>query len=782
MILTVPKVFILITISASLASYLDLTCEFSISERFYDSEFYTCLTHNLTITSKGIQIIKILGIHLNNLSNSNVRKLSIVSSKVEYLPHEFDKFFKNIEFLDVNGVGLLELRHKDLKQFQKLKFLSATDNKLIELDEKIFNFNPQIQYINFKDNNLKYIDYRLFDRALSRRSEDSEFEFNFDGNICINGSKKFRGTFQGMHKLKNCIHENEIFCKYSVLTDCAVRDALEFLMVMKTKIVGEFDGDGHDDKNITKVSILSSNFTKIPEIFGKKFKNLENFSLRGKIRFLNFENLKYFKNLKKLNLAENQIILLKSNSFILTPNLEVLDLSSNNIFAVGKETFSILQNLEILSLKFNSLIDENFKSKNEIENSKELQKMSIYDTVDCVYSTSVFRYIGLAYYCHILNPKSPNKALLQDFYGISGQHNNNKSNNNVDGLVARFSNSTALDSNVSYYFPNLKLIRITNSNLMYLHENNFARLQNLEVLDLSANKITEVPIEIFKKNERLIYLNLSKNKIVEFNKVLEKLHNLVTFKVFENVKFNFEISRKFPDFHGQPHSENHLNLFLDKNISIYYNFFGSISNNSYFTGISINCLNYDAVQSSDKKSSCTDRNVQQITKLSAITTVTSEYNTTFITYLLIQSQIMYFIPTNISTFFPNLQILIAGNKIRKIFRANFEGLSKLEELHLAENEIEFIDDEKIFKSNRNLKKIILEGNKIKRMTKYVFISLLNLEYIDFDNNDCIIDGIYEKQKNVDDSGQNVTVCGADLPQKFANQKNYYDDLHLLGNL
>lgn len=49
--------------------------------------------------------------------------------------------------------------------------------------------------------------------------------------------------------------------------------------------------------------------------------------------------------------------------------------------------------------------------------------------------------------------------------------------------------------------------------------------------------------------------------------------------------------------------------------------------------------------------------------------------------------------TNIGEKFPNLLKLIAGYcSIKQVSRDNFKGLSKLQELHLYENQIEKIDD------------------------------------------------------------------------------------------
>ena len=139
------------------------------------------------------------------------------------------------------------------------------------------------------------------------------------------------------------------------------------------------------------------------------------------------------------------------------------------------------------------------------------------------------------------------------------------------------------------------------------------------------------------------------------------------------------------------------------------------------------------------------------------------------TILFIKSEIMNFLPTNISNFFPNLETLEAGRKIQKIFRSNFEKLFKLKNNILDQNEIEFIDDDEIFQDNPSLLWISLKENKIKKISGNIFVNLANLKRINLNGNDCSLNDFYRNDRKSGTNNLEIAefICGAKLPENFA---------------
>lgn len=817
-----------------LVNSLNISCEFSFTTlrsapsfpvrrkrlENLDAKFYKCTALSLNITTENVEVTKILGNQISSYKSSDVKWLSFESCVINFIPIGIEDLFNNIQFLDISKVDLLKLTQNDMKQFPNIRFLWSIDNELTELELETFDYNHKLIYIDFSKNRIKYLNYLMTSRIISRNGL-AYINVRFEDNDCIYLSDDTL-RYGDFGEFEKCIREDEIFCHYYDFTDCVVEDTKEFLMIEKTKIIGNIDGDGHDDSNITKVSVTTSNYTKIPEIFGEKFWNLEHFEFHGKIKNLYPENLQKFKNLKKLNLAANQIGSLTSDTFVFNLKLEVIDLSSNRISTIGISTFAILRNLTTLILNNNQEIDENFSSKSEIEGSQNLRDTYDLDTINCGYSTSNFRYTGSLYFCHVINPTYFDyyTIKLQKFFGFTGRHAENKSHQNIEALIAKFTTSTALDPKVSYHFPNLRLIRITNSNLMYLHENNFDNLPNLQVLDLSDNKITEVPNGIFNDNQNLISIDFSKNKIVKIYEIFGRFENLEIMKFWDNFYFNFEISQKKYsklvdlDSHFDSKIENiyevepkfskfdehfHENFIFDdksnnsstkvtnfygqpsifqKNIYKTFNFCGNpqIFNNlsseiPNFYGVFINCeVIYPEPESYEAtifNTSCHDFNVQQITQPRELTNVTSKYDTKFITNMVLDAEVMYYLPIRIYKFFPNLVSLRAKGKIRKIFKQNFENLFQLEEIFLNDNQIEFIDNDQTFQDNPKLERIFLSQNKIKRISENVFKNLINLKTITLERNYCSLKSVSKNENLKNSKAEAATnICGAKLPENF----------------
>lgn len=549
----------------------------------------------------------------------------------------------------------------------------------------------------------------------------------------------------------DCIHEYEIFCSYRNNDYCEIKDGKEFLGIEKTKIIGELESHLHKDENILKVSVLNSNYTKIHKIIGIRFSNLEKLEIHGGIKYLSSEGFLNFGNLRKLNLARNRIEFLNSDVFVFTPFLEDIDLSSNIISSIGKVTFSYLKNLSSLKINNNLDIDKYFNSKQEIENYMNLETNVYNDAIDCAYFTSTFRYVGSIYYCEVINPSidSYDPVVLDNFYGLFGKHiDSNHTNINVQGFIAKYSKSTALDPHISYHTPNLKLLHITKSNLMYLHENNFDGFKDLQVVDLSQNKIEEVPKGIFKKNEKIIFVDFSSNQILKIYEIRESFKYLKKFKVLKN----------FPNFNNE---FSEINEKVNENFNAIPKVYG----------VTVNCEVIYAEEGTYEayiyNITCNDRHAQQITELRVLTAVISKYDTQFIEQLNLNSQVMHFLPTNISSFFPNLKHIEAHGKIKMIYRENFAGLKNLEELNLNNNDIEFITDDEIFRDNQKLIRVMLQNNKIRKISENVFVQLKELMILTLNRNECT-DNYFSKIENLKNEEAHIVkeICGCKLPKNF----------------
>jgi hypothetical protein len=274
-----------------------------------------------------------------------------------------------------------------------------------------------------------------------------------------------------------------------------------------------------------------------------------------------------------------------------------------------------------------------------------------------------------------------------------------------------------------------------------------------------------VPSRIFKNNEKLIFVDFSRNKILKIGEIYGNFFNLDKFVAFGNPNYNFEMSIK----NSKLRIAVKTRLF-DKQNRKFYNFFGQPLNYDGnfrdFLNLTVKC--YEELGLVELLSrSCENENVQQITSRLQLTGIINERDDVkFANSLKILSQIMHYLPNNISIFFPNLKTLTAAKGIKEIFRENFEGLPELASIYLESNDIEYIDDDQIFQHNPNLQNIDLSENRIKRISANVFINLIQLRTVNLNFNDCIYDESFVLDYDGNSSNPITNVCGADLPRKF----------------
>jgi Leucine-rich repeat (LRR) protein len=113
------------------------------------------------------------------------------------------------------------------------------------------------------------------------------------------------------------------------------------------------------------------------------------------------------------------------------------------------------------------------------------------------------------------------------------------------------------------------------------------------------------------------------------------------------------------------------------------------------------------------------------------------------TNLIIEDQRMFFMPSNLKEYFPNItELKIINSSLKEISNKNLDGFKDLEILHIIGNEIREISPN-LFENNKKLIKIDLSENRIQLIYVEAFQDL-KLKSLNVDGNQCIESGSDEK--------------------------------------
>lgn len=108
--------------------------------------------------------------------------------------------------------------------------------------------------------------------------------------------------------------------------------------------------------------------------------------------------------------------------------------------------------------------------------------------------------------------------------------------------------------------------------------------------------------------------------------------------------------------------------------------------------------------------------------------------------LKIHDQLIRYFPMNISSFFPNIEVIqIWSSGLKTLSQKDLAPFTQLRELSVSRNEIENLSSD-IFEMNQNLIKIDFSRNRLKHVGYFILKPLKHLIYVDFYQNDCINHG------------------------------------------
>lgn len=274
------------------------------------------------------------------------------------------------------------------------------------------------------------------------------------------------------------------------------------------------------------LDISSNDLTTIPADAFRLFPYLEILNLASnKITEMREDMFHGLINLKELDLHKNQISKLNPNAFSALHNLRDLHLGDNLITNIPVELFANLTFLERLHLQKNLLNDIHPGTFTEMERlqllnlsrnfiktitdltfsgMKTLKRLVLSDNLISEFSVNAFK--GLL----TLDELQLRDNQISDLIFIYG----NDFSGSLTSVNLSGNQITSVPSHVFPHNSNLKQIDLSRNAIRKMGGNAFANL-NLESLMLQRNNLTEINRDMFKDAKRVSEINLSHNKISE---------------------------------------------------------------------------------------------------------------------------------------------------------------------------------------------------------------------------------------------------------------------------
>lgn len=166
-------------------------------------------------------IIDVVGPHMKNMNNTDIRQIHIFKHKFEYFPRGLTNFFENIEAIHAGMNALAFLEKEDMKIFTKLRFLYLYNNVLQSLKSDVLEDNLDIEYVSFYGNQLAHIGSNILTPLKSLKTA------YFNKNVCIDK--------QAVHNLREVAEiKLEISERCSDITD---EDLMQVLKQNNEKLI-----------------------------------------------------------------------------------------------------------------------------------------------------------------------------------------------------------------------------------------------------------------------------------------------------------------------------------------------------------------------------------------------------------------------------------------------------------------------------------------------------------------------------------------------------------------
>lgn len=135
-------------------------CEFYNAHSNILGHVYSCKIQNVMLLREAEKFI-VTGTHPSKgRKDLGVKFLEIVTSNMSYVPEQLFRRFNNLEYLNINGIGI-----KKLTPFQNtsdMKVILANNNQIESLEANTFSVSTDLETLSLRKNQIDDIDVNAF--------------------------------------------------------------------------------------------------------------------------------------------------------------------------------------------------------------------------------------------------------------------------------------------------------------------------------------------------------------------------------------------------------------------------------------------------------------------------------------------------------------------------------------------------------------------------------------------------------------------------------------------
>lgn len=698
--------------------------------------------------------LQILDLSFNNISTfpqsalkilNKLKSLNIAENRIKHFPNDaFQNIKKNLQHLDVSGKYMEEISFITLSSMDKMRKLSLNRIPGNILNKDTFKiFSHTFEQLNLKRNGISSIENNAFHNLPGLRSLDLSFN-----SISYIHPMAFKDISYSLEKLY--LHQAFSLSKLVSEPFKELSELLELDLSANNIVFIPTDTFAY----LKKLKFLNLNHNFLTDISPDHFQYNNNLFLEVlKISFNNIKSIKQhtftnLRNLRYLELTDNNIQIIESLSFVNLPSVTHINLEGNKIEELEQDSFQNLAEVKLLNFAYNKLENLNLDAFNQVGTFSTLKIDISYNKNDKMikndsnwqpfceikildFTGNNISYIDSFYLDSMKSSLIDLSLSCNSLFNITATAFANLHHLQKLKLDQNFINS--IEDDALKGLKNLLLLNISHNNIIDLQADIFQENKNLRILDVSYNNLRGLPADIFK-GTKLEILSISHNKMIHFphealqaiNKTLQYLdlsQNKIRLLHFDHVKY-------LENLVWLDLSENHFRHIDEISLSwlpkllvldLSYNFFQTKFDQTLKDlPKSLQILNL----SGTNRTSIPNLNLPKLlhlnlsfNQISFIDSVMfSNLSTLHSLDLSYNNFSLSLYPNNTWQNLPLLKSLyLSGNPILNLTNDTFFGLDQLEELHIENLPLQYIQIG-VFNLLRSLK--ILEMNKYSDIELY----------------------------------------------------------------